>query len=127
MEQLEPGPGLEHRDQLPQLVGAPDVVLIAQCDQVGAGIDRCGETVREVRHDAARSRVGRDEGVAVEPGESGAGDRDGVVRGLVIRDDDEIRLPTLRQDARELLPEVRGAVVGAHHHGDRRHGCAVSA
>ena len=99
------------------LVGLPDVVLVAEEDVVALGV---AEGVLEVEHGRTLARTFDNAHVGTA---QGADLGEGGVGGAVVGHDDFVALAELGQDGGYLLADVGGSVVGGYANG--YHGLAV--
>ena len=97
-----------------QLVREPDVVLVGEHDRVAA---RVADGVLEVARAGCGTRFPRGSRIRGSP--NGAHDRDRLVGGAVVRDDELVAGLELLEDRRDLPLDEAGAVEGRH--ADRDH------
>src|SRR5262249_49066481 len=111
----------ERRLEPRQLVGAPDVVLIGERDEVAAAV-RDGRL--EILRPAEPLAVEGEAHGKLRLGGEGAKDVGRAVGGAIVADDQLVGPARLRRDRGKLRLQVAGAIVGAHRDRERRSGAA---
>jgi len=107
--------GLEDLGLAHDLVEVPNVVLVAEEDQVPGATSQC---VGKVATGTARPWVLKDHPFKGGCGKCGFGDGDRCIGGGIVGEDELVRQTALRQDAAQLSFEERGALVGRQGDGD---------